>query len=272
GFSRPPPLKTYYPVDSQCHSFRIVKDRSETSEHSIMDRPVLVAVESMEEASLEDEIKQARENYSLSMAARSRIEPNHKIYIGSVPMNLEEEQLRQLLSRFGKLKDLKLIADRFGRFAIAEYYVFECCHVAMAALNRMHLGDKKLNAQWANEEMLEHASSISALAAETPRASDSQIGIRTVRLQEAHPSGFYGMHIVRNVICYVAPDWPAGKQGVREGDEIISIDGMNVENLSRTEIAKLLLLSDSGHEIKIRFNSDLSEDCILSMKVCGLVV
>ncbi|KAH8233152.1 hypothetical protein KR026_004847, partial [Drosophila bipectinata] len=76
--------------------------------------------------------------------------PN-KIYIGGLPTCLLEEQIKELLLSFGQLKGFNLVKDSNTSlskgFAFFEYVDPEVSDQAIAGLNGMQLGDRKLVVQ-----------------------------------------------------------------------------------------------------------------------------
>lgn len=78
--------------------------------------------------------------------------PN-KIYIGSIPCHITEDQLSELLSTFGELKFLYLIKDSSGTskgYAFCEYSDSNITDIACKGLHELELGDKKLIVQRAS--------------------------------------------------------------------------------------------------------------------------
>ena len=78
----------------------------------------------------------------------------HKIFIGGLPNYLTEEQVKELLSSFGSLRAFNLVKDGATGlskgYAFAEYEDLLITDQAIAGLNGMHLGDKKLLVQRAS--------------------------------------------------------------------------------------------------------------------------
>ncbi|KAL7670596.1 hypothetical protein ACOME3_005532 [Neoechinorhynchus agilis] len=78
----------------------------------------------------------------------------HKIYIGSLPTFLNEDQIRELLESCGKLKALNLIKDSSTGlskgFAFCEYQDPALTELAIRCLNGMELGGKKIVVQLAS--------------------------------------------------------------------------------------------------------------------------
>ncbi|GMT13463.1 hypothetical protein PFISCL1PPCAC_4760, partial [Pristionchus fissidentatus] len=80
------------------------------------------------------------------------VDSAHKIAISGLPTYLNDEQVKELLSSFGQLKSFNLVADSVGGskgYAYAEYLDATLTMQAIAGLNGMQLGDKKLTVQLA---------------------------------------------------------------------------------------------------------------------------
>ena len=75
----------------------------------------------------------------------------HKIFIGSIPAYLNEEQIIELLRSFGELRSFNLVKDTgtglSKGFAFCEYLDVSVTDAACEGLNGMELGDKKLIVQ-----------------------------------------------------------------------------------------------------------------------------
>ncbi|KAL1284461.1 Splicing factor U2AFsubunit [Trichinella pseudospiralis] len=78
----------------------------------------------------------------------------YKLFIGGLPNYLSEEQVKELLISFGQLKAFNLIKDPATQiskgYAFAEYSDSTLTDQAIAGLNGMQLGDKKLVVQLAS--------------------------------------------------------------------------------------------------------------------------
>lgn len=78
----------------------------------------------------------------------------HKIFIGGLPNYLQEEQVREILTSFGQLKAFNLVKDTATNlskgYAFCEYADPQITDTAIAGLNGMQLGDKKLIVQRAS--------------------------------------------------------------------------------------------------------------------------
>merc|ERR1719510_449813 len=79
--------------------------------------------------------------------------PN-KIFVGGIPNYLNEDQVRELLTSFGQLKSFNLVKDATTGlskgYAFCEYLDSGITDDAIAGLNGMQLGDKKLLVQRAS--------------------------------------------------------------------------------------------------------------------------
>jgi splicing factor U2AF subunit len=77
-----------------------------------------------------------------------------KLFIGGLPNYLNEEQVKELLTSFGQLKAFNLVKDVTTNlskgYAFAEYLDGSLTDQAIAGLNGMQLGDKKLIVQRAS--------------------------------------------------------------------------------------------------------------------------
>lgn len=79
------------------------------------------------------------------------------IFIGNLPPNLAEPQIRELLETFGPLKIFKMIRDSMGAsrgFGFVEYVNPEVTDAVIQGLNGMELGDRKIAVQHAQQGML----------------------------------------------------------------------------------------------------------------------
>ncbi|XP_075158398.1 splicing factor U2AF 50 kDa subunit-like [Haematobia irritans] len=78
----------------------------------------------------------------------------HKIFIGGLPNYLNEEQVKELLLSFGQLRAFNLVKDTgtglSKGYAFTEYVDHTITDQAIAGLNGMQLGDKKLIVQRAS--------------------------------------------------------------------------------------------------------------------------
>jgi len=78
----------------------------------------------------------------------------HKIFIGGLPNYLGEDQVKELLTSFGPLRAFNLVKDSATGlskgYAFAEYVDYLITDQAIAGLNGMQLGEKKLIVQRAS--------------------------------------------------------------------------------------------------------------------------
>lgn len=78
----------------------------------------------------------------------------HKVFIGGLPNYLNEDQVRELLMSFGQLKAFNLVKDTASGlskgYAFCEYADAAITDEAIAGLNGMQLGEKKLIVQRAS--------------------------------------------------------------------------------------------------------------------------
>lgn len=78
----------------------------------------------------------------------------HKIFIGGLPNYLNEDQVKELLMSFGQLRAFNLVKDSATGlskgYAFCEYADVSITDQAIAGLNGMQLGDKKLIVQRAS--------------------------------------------------------------------------------------------------------------------------
>ncbi|XP_023246386.1 splicing factor U2AF 50 kDa subunit isoform X2 [Copidosoma floridanum] len=78
----------------------------------------------------------------------------HKIFIGGLPNYLNEDQVKELLMSFGQLRAFNLVKDSATGlskgYAFCEYVDVSMTDQAIAGLNGMQLGDKKLIVQRAS--------------------------------------------------------------------------------------------------------------------------
>ena len=78
-------------------------------------------------------------------------ESQHKLFIGGLPNYLNEDQVKELLTSFGQLRAFNLVKDGASGlskgYAFAEYADLTITDQAIAGLNGMQLGEKKLMVQ-----------------------------------------------------------------------------------------------------------------------------
>lgn len=72
-----------------------------------------------------------------------------KIFIGGIPYHLMEDQVKELLQAFGKLKAFHLVrdpgADLSKGYGFCEYMDHSCTDTAIEGLNNLQVGDKQLS-------------------------------------------------------------------------------------------------------------------------------
>ena len=72
----------------------------------------------------------------------------YKLFLGGVPNELTEAQVRELLSSFGQLKGFNMVHERHkGNYAFFEYLDHSVTDQAVAGLNGMRIGEKTLIVQ-----------------------------------------------------------------------------------------------------------------------------
>merc|ERR1712095_39123 len=78
----------------------------------------------------------------------------NKVFLGGLPNYLNEDQVKELLTSFGQLRAFNLVKDSATGlskgFAFCEYVDVTITDQAIAGLNGMQLGDKKLIVQRAS--------------------------------------------------------------------------------------------------------------------------
>jgi len=78
----------------------------------------------------------------------------NKVFIGGLPNYLNEDQVRELLTMFGELRSFNLVKDSAAGlskgYAFCEFVDIGITDIAIAGLNGMPLGDKKLIVQRAS--------------------------------------------------------------------------------------------------------------------------
>ena len=72
-----------------------------------------------------------------------------KLFIGGLPHEMTEEQVKQLLQRFGKLKSFHLVKERSERnskgYAFCEFTTEEATQACVKGLNNVTMGHRTLN-------------------------------------------------------------------------------------------------------------------------------
>ncbi|EGC33787.1 hypothetical protein DICPUDRAFT_56283 [Dictyostelium purpureum] len=104
----------------------------------------------------------------------------HKIFVGGLPSNLNEEQVKTLLSAYGKLKAFNLVKDTntgiSKGYAFCEYLDPDVTDQACASLNGISLADKNLIVQRASI-VAQTLSTIRSTVPSSPTTSTTQTSI-----------------------------------------------------------------------------------------------
>merc|ERR1712021_280536 len=113
----------------------------------------------------------------------------YKIFIGGLPNYLQEEQVREILTSFGQLKAFNLVKDTATNlskgYAFCEYADPQITDTAIAGLNGMQLGDKKLIVQRASVGKADDVPAVNANAPVTlqvPGLHQVQTGTRATEI------------------------------------------------------------------------------------------
>lgn len=125
----------------------------------------------------------------------------NKIFIGAIPVFLNEDQVMELLKAFGDLKSFNLIKDSATGiskgFAFCEYVDQEVSDVACQGLNGMEIGDKKL--------IVQRASSTTAAAfLETEKPAEDELPMLPIDILQSmmvHPAPPTKILLLLNMIC-----------------------------------------------------------------------
>lgn len=84
---------------------------------------------------------------------------------------------------------------------------------------------------------------------------------RTVTMTRGS-NGKFGIHRNHRTILDVVPGSSAEKNGVKKGDQIVSINGVQVESLSRNELRNLFASVSGVTEFEFRHNDEGLKDVI----------
>ncbi|XP_077979402.1 splicing factor U2AF 50 kDa subunit-like isoform X2 [Glandiceps talaboti] len=136
----------------------------------------------------------------------------HKIFIGGLPNYLNEDQVKELLTSFGELKAFNLVKDSATSlskgYAFCEYIDYNMTDQAIAGLNGMQLGDKKLIVQRA---------SVGAKNATQAAAMQAAVNIQVPGLNlSSQPEG-----PATDVLCLMNMVTPDELQDEEEYEEIV---------------------------------------------------
>lgn len=78
-----------------------------------------------------------------------------KIYVGNLPYNTNEDELRDFFAQYGNIEDIKLIVDfntgRSKGFGFITFANAQACESAVAAANGAEMGGRKLKVNVARE-------------------------------------------------------------------------------------------------------------------------
>lgn len=78
-----------------------------------------------------------------------------RIFVGGLPYYLTEEQIRELLTSFGIIKQLDIVRDRetqtFKGYCFVVFEEQSAADMAMAGLHGMKMGDRSLTVRPAND-------------------------------------------------------------------------------------------------------------------------
>ena len=85
-----------------------------------------------------------------------------RVFMGGIPFQMQESEVRQLCESFGKLKSFNLIKDTQANgmnkgYAFFEYYDDRASDKAIKALNQLEIKDKRLKVQRASEGLQKNA-------------------------------------------------------------------------------------------------------------------
>ncbi|KAJ3601746.1 hypothetical protein NHX12_032713 [Muraenolepis orangiensis] len=108
----------------------------------------------------------------------------HKLFIGGLPNYLNDDQVKELLTSFGPLKAFNLVKDSATSlskgYAFCEYVDISATDQAVAGLNGMQLGDKRLIVQRA---------SVGAKTANPTSSVETPVTLQVPGLQRLQNSG-----------------------------------------------------------------------------------
>jgi splicing factor U2AF 65 kDa subunit len=108
------------------------------------------------------------------------IDGPHKIFIGGIPYQLNDEQVKELLTAFGKLKAFHLVKETGTQnskgYAFCEYVDHAVTEVCVAGLNGMNLGGQPLTVRIAKPRTAEEEAAQAAAAGMASSQSAVQYG------------------------------------------------------------------------------------------------
>ncbi|TRY71873.1 hypothetical protein TCAL_03393 [Tigriopus californicus] len=133
----------------------------------------------------------------------------HKVFLGGLPNYLNEDQVKELLTSFGQLRAFNLVKDSATGlskgYAFCEYVDVSITDQAIAGLNGMQLGDKKLIVQRA---------SVGAKNA-------AAMNVAPVQIQVPGMSGVSGPGSATEVLCLLNMVTPDELTDEEEYDDIL---------------------------------------------------
>ncbi|XP_048102457.1 splicing factor U2AF 65 kDa subunit-like isoform X2 [Alosa alosa] len=135
----------------------------------------------------------------------------HKLFIGGLPNYLNDDQVKELLTSFGPLKAFNLVKDSATSlskgYAFCEYVDISATDQAVAGLNGMQLGDKKLIVQRA---------SVGAKNSNPTAIIETPVMLQVPGLQKLHNSG-----LPTEVLCLLNMVMPEELVDDEDYDEIL---------------------------------------------------
>lgn len=79
------------------------------------------------------------------------------VFVGNIPYDVDEDQLRQVFSAVGQVASLRLMYDKLTRqpkgYGFCEYYDQETAYKAMRNLNNVEVNGRPLRVDWADHEL-----------------------------------------------------------------------------------------------------------------------
>ncbi|XP_054616262.1 splicing factor U2AF 65 kDa subunit-like [Dunckerocampus dactyliophorus] len=135
----------------------------------------------------------------------------HKLFVGGLPNYLNDDQVKELLTSFGPLKAFNLVKDSATSlskgYAFCEYVDIGATDQAVAGLNGMQLGDKKLIVQRA---------SVGAKNANLAAIIETPVMLQVPGLQRLQNSG-----VATEVLCLLNMVMPEELVDDDDYDEIL---------------------------------------------------
>lgn len=94
-------------------------------------------------------------NYAILSTCPQPVTGSERIFVGGLPYYLTEEQIRELLSSFGVIRQLDIVRDRetqgFKGYCFVVFEEQAGADMAMAGLHGMKMGDRSLTVKPAND-------------------------------------------------------------------------------------------------------------------------